>query len=47
MYVTFCGTNEAKVVDHDSRLRDTTPVVQAAQLWRELWRVLGNDEVAE
>jgi hypothetical protein len=47
VYLTFRGTNEAKVVDRDTRLRDTMPVVQAARLWRELGRVLSDEEITE
>ena len=47
VYLTFRGTNEAKVVDRDTRLRVTMPVAQAARLWRELGQVLSNDEIAE
>ena len=44
VYLTFRGTNEAKVVDRDTRLRVTMPVAQAARLWRELGQVLSGDE---
>jgi hypothetical protein len=46
VYLTFRGTNEAKVVDRDTRLRITMPVAQAARLWRELGRVLTDEERA-
>jgi hypothetical protein len=46
VYLTFRGTNEAKVVDRDTRLRVTMPVAQAARLWRELSDVLTDQEKA-
>jgi hypothetical protein len=47
VYLTFRGTNEAKVVDRDTRLRVTMPVAQAARLWRELGLVLTGEEKVE
>ena len=48
VYLTFRGTNEAKVVDRDTRLRVTMPVAQAARLWRKLGgQVLSDGEGSE
>jgi hypothetical protein len=47
VYLTCRGTNDAKVVDRDTRIRIAMPVAQAARLWRELGLVLSNDEVAQ
>ncbi len=44
--LTFRGTNEAKVVDRDNRVRITLSATQAARLWRELGQVLTDEERA-
>ena len=44
VYLTFRGTNQAKVVDRDTRVRITLSAAQAARLWRELGDVLTDQE---
>ncbi len=46
MFLTFRGTNAAKVVDRDTRVKIWIPAVQAARLWRELGEVLTEGEKA-
>jgi hypothetical protein len=43
-YLTFRGTREQKVRDHDTRLRISLGTVQAVDLWRQLDRLLTDAE---
>ena len=46
MYLTFLCTNEAKVVDRDTRLRIAMPATQAARLWHELGAQRSHSRIA-